>query len=253
MQPVNNTLAVPRPYYVVDRQHIDEDRRPRERRAGRAGSRHPGPLGVDDAGGRGAGGALPRDHVLARRRAERRVAGARHGIRRLRRAGGAGARRAAASSAPSSAACRTAGWWPRRSPRRYPERVAGLVLVSALPPSWRPDARARFFLRSPMLLLPLFLLSSLRLHREIAAAHGGWWRGVMAVDAGRGARSLTHFPAPAPDGRGAPASPAEAAVDGLAACTCRRSSSPARPALDRVVPTAAHGRVHAHLAARARP
>ena len=26
--------------------------------------------------------------------------------------------------------------------RRYPERVAGLVLVSAIPPSWAPDARA---------------------------------------------------------------------------------------------------------------
>ena len=27
---------------------------------------------------------------------------------------------------------------------RYPERVAALVLVSALPPGWRPDARVRY-------------------------------------------------------------------------------------------------------------
>ena len=79
--------------------------------------------------------------------------------------------------------------------RRYPERVAGLALVSALPPSWRPDSRARFFMRSPNLLLPVFLLGSLRLYPEIAAAHGGWWRGVWP-SIRQGARSVAHFPAP---------------------------------------------------------
>src|SRR5689334_23594981 len=62
--------------------------------------------------------------------------------------------------------------------RRYSERVAGLALVSAIPPSWRPDPRAAFFMRSPTLLLPLFLAGSLRLFPEIAAACGGWRRGV---------------------------------------------------------------------------
>jgi pimeloyl-ACP methyl ester carboxylesterase len=56
---------------------------------------------------------------------------------------------------------------------RYPERVSGLVLVSALPPSWRPDRRVNFYLRAPRLLMPLFLVASLRMYREIAAAHPG--------------------------------------------------------------------------------
>lgn len=43
---------------------------------------------------------------------------------------------------------------------RHPSRVRGLVLVSALPPDWRPDARARFYLRAPRLLSPIFLLDS---------------------------------------------------------------------------------------------
>ena len=55
----------------------------------------------------------------------------------------------------------------------HPERVSALVLISALPPSWTPDIRVRFFLRAPRLLLPLFCLSSLRLYPEIATAFGG--------------------------------------------------------------------------------
>jgi pimeloyl-ACP methyl ester carboxylesterase len=55
----------------------------------------------------------------------------------------------------------------------HPDRTTALVLVSALPPTWTPDARARFYLRAPRLLSPLFCLASLRLHREIAAAAGG--------------------------------------------------------------------------------
>lgn len=45
---------------------------------------------------------------------------------------------------------------------RHPERVRGLVLVSALPLAWKPDARARFYLRAPILLAPLFLMGSPR-------------------------------------------------------------------------------------------
>jgi 3-oxoadipate enol-lactonase len=53
---------------------------------------------------------------------------------------------------------------------RYPDRASSLVLVSALPPSWTPDRRVQFFLRAPRLLSPLFVISSLRLYTEIAAA-----------------------------------------------------------------------------------
>jgi pimeloyl-ACP methyl ester carboxylesterase len=56
---------------------------------------------------------------------------------------------------------------------RYPRQVAGLALVSAIPPSWRPDRRVRFFLRAPWLLSPLFVVSSVRLYPEIAAAVPG--------------------------------------------------------------------------------
>jgi 3-oxoadipate enol-lactonase len=55
----------------------------------------------------------------------------------------------------------------------HPERTAALILVSALPPTWSPDARARFYLRAPRLLAPLFCAASLRLYREIAAASDG--------------------------------------------------------------------------------
>ena len=56
---------------------------------------------------------------------------------------------------------------------RHPERTTALVLVSALPPTWSLDVRARFYLRAPRLLSPLFCLASLRLYREIAAAADG--------------------------------------------------------------------------------
>ena len=58
---------------------------------------------------------------------------------------------------------------------RYPSRVRGLVLVSALPPGWRPNRRARFYLRAPRLLSPLFLLDSpARVLPEIYSALPGF-------------------------------------------------------------------------------
>jgi len=63
---------------------------------------------------------------------------------------------------------------------RFSGRVTSLTLVSALPPSWRPDARVLFFLRSPWLLSPLFCLSSVRLYREFATARDTWWGGVTS-------------------------------------------------------------------------
>jgi pimeloyl-ACP methyl ester carboxylesterase len=54
---------------------------------------------------------------------------------------------------------------------RHPERVRALVLVSALPTDWQPDARARFYLRAPLLLSPVFLLDApTRAYREIRCA-----------------------------------------------------------------------------------
>ncbi len=63
---------------------------------------------------------------------------------------------------------------------RFPARATSLILVSALPPSWRPDARALFFLRSPWLLSPLFCLASVRLYGEFATAQDSWWGGVTS-------------------------------------------------------------------------
>jgi pimeloyl-ACP methyl ester carboxylesterase len=59
--------------------------------------------------------------------------------------------------------------------------VSSVVLVSALPPTWTPDARVRFYLRAPRLLTPLFMLASARMYREIAAATPGRVAGVRAA------------------------------------------------------------------------
>jgi len=56
---------------------------------------------------------------------------------------------------------------------RHPNRVSSLVLISALPPAWRTNRRAGFYLKAPLLLSPLFALSSLRLFREMHLAYGG--------------------------------------------------------------------------------
>lgn len=75
---------------------------------------------------------------------------------------------------------------------RHPGRVSSLILVSALPPSWRPDARVCFYLRFPWLLTPTFCLGSLRLYREIAVANDTWWRG-MTTACGTGINVLRHM------------------------------------------------------------
>jgi pimeloyl-ACP methyl ester carboxylesterase len=78
---------------------------------------------------------------------------------------------------------------------RYPERVASIVMVSALPPSWKPDRRVRFYLKAPRLLLPLFLVGSLRMYPEIAASRDGAIEGlVTAVQ--QAWRVVTHMLSP---------------------------------------------------------
>ena len=64
---------------------------------------------------------------------------------------------------------------------RFPGHATSLILASALPPSWRPDARVSFFLRAPWLLTPLFCLGSVRLYREFATAGDTWWSGVTSA------------------------------------------------------------------------
>lgn len=78
---------------------------------------------------------------------------------------------------------------------RHPDRTSSVVLVSALPPSWKPDVRIRFYLRAPRLLAPLFLLASLRMYREIALASAGAARG-FAVAIRLGWLAVTHMFSP---------------------------------------------------------
>ena len=78
---------------------------------------------------------------------------------------------------------------------RYPRQTSALVLVSAVPPTWSPDARVRFYLKAPVLLSPLFMLASLRMHKEIAAASPGVLRG-MAASLRHGLNVVTHMFSP---------------------------------------------------------
>jgi pimeloyl-ACP methyl ester carboxylesterase len=61
---------------------------------------------------------------------------------------------------------------------RYPDRARGVVVVSALPPSWTPDARVRFLMRAPRLLSPVFCINSLRLFGEMVAAKEGLFAAI---------------------------------------------------------------------------
>jgi pimeloyl-ACP methyl ester carboxylesterase len=79
---------------------------------------------------------------------------------------------------------------------RFPERAASLVLVSAIPPSWTPDSRVRFYLRAPTLLAPLFCIGSVRLCREIFAAEGGQLAAGTRAATRHAWRVLTHFFSP---------------------------------------------------------
>jgi pimeloyl-ACP methyl ester carboxylesterase len=78
---------------------------------------------------------------------------------------------------------------------RHPDRADSLVLVSALPPSWTPNRRVNFFMRAPRLLTPLFLVASLRMYPEIAAASHSFWRGVTTA-LHHAWRVLTHMFSP---------------------------------------------------------
>jgi len=79
---------------------------------------------------------------------------------------------------------------------RHPQRVTALILVSALPPGWAPDARVRAYLNAPRLMLPAFLLNSLRLLTEIRRARGGF-AGAFAFCASQAWSAVAHLSSPA--------------------------------------------------------
>jgi pimeloyl-ACP methyl ester carboxylesterase len=118
---------------------------------------------------------------------------------------------------------------------RHTERVAGLVLVSAIPPQWTPDSRVRFYLRAPTLLSPLFLIGSLRLYKEIAAATPGVLRGMGAA-ARHGINALTHMFSPARMARRVHALQSVQLDRDLAPLLVPTLVITGEPALDRVVP-----------------
>ena len=79
---------------------------------------------------------------------------------------------------------------------RRPDRVRGLVLVSALPPNWRLNRRAQFYLQAPRLLSPLFLLDSpTRVLPEIFTALPGF-PSRLRFAAGQTSRALRAFLSP---------------------------------------------------------
>ena len=121
---------------------------------------------------------------------------------------------------------------------RYPDRTASLVLVSAIPPSWSPDRRVKFFLRAPRLLTPLFLLASLRMYREIAAASNGTGRAVP-VAVRHGCRVLTHMFSPRRMARRVGLLTSEHLQDELAGVRVPTLVVTGEPQLDRVVPVQA--------------
>lgn len=120
---------------------------------------------------------------------------------------------------------------------RRPERVTALVLASALPPDWRPDRRARAFLRTPRLLLPAFLISSVRLYPEIAAASNGVVQSVRI--AGRHALNvLTHMLSPSRMARRVRLLEGLDLAREVRGITCPVLVLTGEPSLDRVMPVA---------------
>jgi 3-oxoadipate enol-lactonase len=117
---------------------------------------------------------------------------------------------------------------------RYPERATALVLVSALSPTWKPDQRVHMYLRAPRLLTPLFMAASMRMYREIAAAHPGL---VPALrEAGRhGWNVVTHMFSPVRMARRVSLLTTVAPLD-LSAVRVPTLVLTGDPALDRVVP-----------------
>jgi pimeloyl-ACP methyl ester carboxylesterase len=121
--------------------------------------------------------------------------------------------------------------------------VSSLVLVSAVPPSWTPDRRIRFYLRAPRLLSPLFCVASLRMYREIAAANAGFAAGVRAAIL-HGWRAVTHMFSPGRMARRVSLIPDRALRATIAAVNVPTLIVTGDGSLDRVVPV---GRTHEYV------
>jgi pimeloyl-ACP methyl ester carboxylesterase len=120
---------------------------------------------------------------------------------------------------------------------RHPDRVSALVLASAIPPSWRPDARAEFFMRAPVLLSPLFCAASLRMCPEIFAARGGALAGLGFTVAHVG-NVITHWFSPRLMARRARLVASLDVERQLAGVKCPTLVVTGEAGLDRVVPVA---------------
>lgn len=120
---------------------------------------------------------------------------------------------------------------------RYPSRTSSLVLVSALPPAWAPDRRLRFYLRAPRLLTPVFLIGSLRLYREIAAAGTGANQ-RMRLTVSHAWRALTHIFSPSRMARRARLAGTIDLRQELSSVSVPTLIITGEPQLDRVVPVA---------------
>lgn len=117
---------------------------------------------------------------------------------------------------------------------RHPDKVSALVLASAIPPSWRPDARVEFFMRAPVLLTPLFCISALRMWPEFAAVRGMWRGAVLAIR--HAANALAHFFSPRLMARRARMAAQLDVEHQLAGVRCPTLIVTGEPQLDRVVP-----------------
>jgi pimeloyl-ACP methyl ester carboxylesterase len=117
---------------------------------------------------------------------------------------------------------------------RHAEKVSALVLTSAIPPSWRPDARAEFFMRAPLLLSPLFCIGSLRMCPEIFAARGTFSGAAFAAQ--HATTVLTHMFSPTLMARRARTVATLDVERELARVRCPTLIVTGEPTLDRVVP-----------------
>lgn len=132
---------------------------------------------------------------------------------------------------------------------RHTDNVSALILASAIPPSWRPDSRAEFFMRSPRLLSPLFCIGSLRMCPEFFAARGMLPGAAFAVQ--HAGTVLAHMFSPRLMARRARMVAALDVERDLARVRCPTLVVTGEPTLDRVVPvrlTREYHRIWPHAA-----
>ena len=135
---------------------------------------------------------------------------------------------------------------------RYPERVSSLILASALPPTWKPDARVGFYLRSPKLLTPIFIVASIRLFTEILSASPGF-TAAIATGVRHAWNALTHMFSPTRMARRAAQLTDTDLTTEMANIAAPVLVIVGEPHLDRVVPVAAtmdYTRLLPHASAR---